>query len=108
MGEKQIYKNNHSRGFKSTVSGILIRPFTVMLVDRLRIYYLTGCVEKRPNLHFSTVGFEDNEEYVRLCVLEAMERCRLTAAKVFLDRVTAAVIEAARPDDGAVEWGYRC
>jgi hypothetical protein len=77
-------------------------------------------------------GYEDNEEYVRLCVLEAMERCRLSAAsianmcaclayqsrdfagwegssaKVFLDRVTAAAIEVARPDDGAVEWAYRC
>ena len=77
-------------------------------------------------------GYEDNEEYVRLCVLEAMESCRLTAAsianmcaclayqsrdfagwegsmaKLYLDRVTAAAIEAAWPDPRAVELGYRC
>ena len=27
-------------------------------------------------------GYEDNEEYVRLCVLEAMEPCRLSAASI--------------------------
>ncbi len=75
-------------------------------------------------------GYEDDEEFVRLCVDESLRPCRLTAAsianmcmclayqsrdfadwedstaKLFLDRVTAAAIEAARPDPLAVEWAY--
>ena len=77
-------------------------------------------------------GYEDGEKYIRLCVLESLEPCSLTAAsianmcaclayqsrdfaewedslaKLFLDRITAAAIEAARPDPLAVEWSYRC
>ena len=76
-------------------------------------------------------GYEDGEEYLRLCVDESLRPCRLTAAsianmcmclayqsrdfaewedstaKLFLDRITAAAIEAARPDPEAVEWAYR-
>ncbi len=76
-------------------------------------------------------GYEDGEEYIRLCVEESLRPCRLTAAsianmcaclaqqsrhlpgwedstaKLFLDRITAAAIEAARPDPLAVEWAYR-
>ena len=75
-------------------------------------------------------GYEDGEEYVRLCIEESRRRCTLSAAsianmcmclafqsrhlpewedslaKLFLDRVTAAAIVAARPDPGAVEWLY--
>jgi len=75
-------------------------------------------------------GYADGEEYVRLCVEESRRRCTLSAAsianmcmclafqsrhmagweysraKLFLDRVTAAAIVAARPDPGAVEWLY--
>ena len=77
-------------------------------------------------------GYENVEEYVRLCIIESMLPCGLTAAsianmcaclayqsrdfggwevstaKLYLDRVTAAAIEAAWPDPRAVEWGYRC
>ena len=77
-------------------------------------------------------GYEDVAEYVRLCIIESMLPCGLTAAsianmcaclayqsrdfaewegsmaKLYLDRVTAAAIEAAWPDPRAVEWGYRC
>ena len=77
-------------------------------------------------------GHKDNEEYVRLCVVESLGPCRLTTASIanmcaclayqsrdypgwedssakrFLDRVTAAAIEAARPDPLAVEWSYEC
>ena len=76
-------------------------------------------------------GHADGEEYLRLCVDESLQPCRLSTAsianmcmclayqsrdfsgweastaKLFLDRVTAAAIEAARPDPLAVEWGYR-
>ena len=76
-------------------------------------------------------GYEDGEEYVRLCVEESLEPCRLTTAsianmcgclayqsrhlpgwedslaKLFLDRIMAAAIVAARPDPLAVEWEYR-
>ena len=76
-------------------------------------------------------GYKGEAEYVRLCVAESLQPCRLTAAsianmcaclayqsrdfaewedspaKLFLDRITAAAIEAAWPDPGAVEWSYR-
>lgn len=77
-------------------------------------------------------GYEDGEEYLRLCVDESLRPCRLSTAsianmcvclayqsrdlaewedstaKLLLDRITAAAIEAARPDPGAVEWSYKC
>ena len=76
-------------------------------------------------------GYEDGKEYVRLCVDESLQPCRLTTAsianmcaclayqsrdfsgwevstaKLLLDRITAAAIEAAWPDPKAVEWEYR-
>ena len=76
-------------------------------------------------------GYEQVEEYLGLCVEEALQPCRLSAAsianmcaclayqsrdfaewegstaKLFLDRITAAAIEAAWPDPKAVEWEYR-
>ncbi len=75
-------------------------------------------------------GYVDGEEYIRLCVEESRKTCWLTAGsianmcmclafqsrhmagwedsltKLFLDRVSAAAIVAARPDPGAVEWLY--
>ena len=77
-------------------------------------------------------GYQDSEDYLRLCVNESLGPCRLSTAsianmcmclayqsrdfaewegspaKLFLDRVTAAAIEAARPDPLAVEWAYEC
>ncbi len=77
-------------------------------------------------------GYEDGEEYIRLCVEESLRPCTLTTAsianmcaclahqsrhlpgwedstaKLFLDRITAAAIVRARPDPMAVEWGYNC
>ena len=76
-------------------------------------------------------GYEDGEEYLRLCVDESLRPCKLSAAsianmcmclayqsrdfsgwedstaKLSLDRITAAAIEAAWPDPKAVEWEYR-
>ena len=76
-------------------------------------------------------GCVDGEEYIRRCVVESLEPCRLGAtsianmcvclahqsrdfaewedssAKLLLDRITAAAFEAARPDPCAVEWSYK-
>ncbi len=76
-------------------------------------------------------GYRDDDEFVQLCVVWSLQPCRLSTAsianmcaclayqsrhlpewedsmaKLFLDRITAAAIEAARPDPLAVEWGYR-
>ena len=77
-------------------------------------------------------GYKGEAEYIRLCVIESLRPCTLTAAsianmcaclahqsqgfpewedspaKLFLDRITAAAIEAAWPDPKAVEWLYQC
>ncbi len=77
-------------------------------------------------------GYEDGEDYLRRCVDESSRPCRLSTAsianmcmclayqsrdfsgwedstaKLLLDRITAAAIEAARPDPLAVEWEYKC
>ena len=75
-------------------------------------------------------GYKGEAEYIRLCIVWALQPCRLSTAsianmcaclayqsrdfagwenstaKLFLDRITAAAIEAARPDSKAVEWLY--
>ena len=77
-------------------------------------------------------GYADVEEYIRLCVDESLLPCVLTAAsianmcrclahqsrdcagwensraKLLLDGIMAAAIEAARPDPLAVTWSYPC
>ncbi len=77
-------------------------------------------------------GYRDGDEFVELCIEWSLQPCRLSTAsianmcaclayqsrdfaewedstaKVFLDRITAAAIEAAWPDPKAVEWLYQC